>query len=351
MIINNFPYFYFNLILYKMKNVIYVFLAALVLTSCKKNDFVNFSGKITNQNSDSIVVANGQKGYQRVIKLDENGAFKDTLKVDDGFFSLFDGKEYATVYFRNGDEITMNVDAKDFNNSIIFAGKGAAESNFMVKTTLNQLEFNKGVLAMLELPKADFDEKLNSYVSGFTSRLENKVLDTAFVSLQKNNIEGLKAQLTNMHDEKMYIKNELAKGKVAPKFVDYENPKRETFSLDDLKGKYVYIDVWATWCPPCLAEIPSLQKLEKDYHDKNIQFVSISVDKRDDYFTWTDMIEEKNLGGLQLYANEDKTFSEAYRISSIPRFILVDPEGNLVSADAPRPSDPKLVELFSSLGI
>ena len=143
----------------------------------------------------------------------------------------------------------------------------------------------------------------------------------------------------------------LAKGNPSPKFVNYENNAGGTASLDDLKGKYVYIDVWATWCPPCLAEIPSLQKLEKDYHDKNIQFVSISVDKRDDYFTWTDMIEEKNLGGLQLYANEDKTFSEAYRISSIPRFILVDPEGNLVSADAPRPSDPKLVELFSSLGI
>ncbi len=334
-----------------MKNLIYVFLTVLVLTSCKKNDFVNFSGKVTNQNSDSIVVANNQIGYKRVIKLDENGTFKDTLKVEDGFFSLFDGKEYATVYFRNGDEITMDVDAQKFDETIIFAGKGAAESNFMVKTALNQQEFNKGVLAMLELPKAEFDEKLNAYVSGFSSRLENKALDTAFASSQKKNIEYLQKQLTGMHGEKMYIKTNLAKGKSAPKFVNYEKPDRETVSLDDLKGKYVYIDVWATWCPPCIAEIPSLQQLEKDYHDKNIQFVSISVDKRDDYFTWTDMIEEKNLGGLQLYANEDKSFSEAYRISSIPRFILIDPDGNLVDADAPRPSEPKLRELFSSLGI
>jgi thiol-disulfide isomerase/thioredoxin len=334
-----------------MKNVLYVFLAMLVLTSCKKNDFVSFSGKITNQNSDSIVIANGQKGYKRVIKLDENGTFKDTLKVDDGFFSLFDGKEYATVYFRNGDEITMDVDAQKFDETIIFAGKGAAESNFMIKTAINQLEFNKGVMAMLELPKTEFDSKLNTYVSTFKSRLENKVLDTAFVSLQTKNIEGLEKQLVSMHDEKMYVKNELAKGKVAPKFVNYEKPDRETVSLDDLKGKYVYIDVWATWCNPCLAEIPSLQKLEKDYHDKNIQFVSISIDKRDDYFTWTDMIEEKNLGGLQLYANEDKEFPKAYRISSIPRFILIDPDGNIVDADAPRPSEPKLRDLFTSLGI
>ncbi|MFY7671976.1 TlpA family protein disulfide reductase [Tenacibaculum sp. MEBiC06402] len=334
-----------------MKNVMYVFLAMLVLTSCKKNDFVSFSGKIENPNADSIVIANGQKGYKKVIKLDENGTFKDTLKVDNGFFSLFDGKKYATVYFRNGDEIIMNTDGKDFNKSMIFSGKGAAESNFMVKTALNQMEFNKGVMTMIELPKAEFDEKLNAYVSSFSSRLENKLLDTAFVSLQKNNIKALENQVKAMHDEKMYIKNELAKGKVAPKFVDYEKPDRETVSLDDLKGKYVYIDVWATWCNPCLAEIPALQKLEKDYHDKNIQFVSISIDKRDDYFTWTDMVEEKDLGGIQLYANEDKSFSQAYRISSIPRFILIDPDGNIVSADAPRPSDPKLVELFNSLEI
>lgn len=334
-----------------MKNVMYVFLAMLVLTSCKKNDFVNFSGKITNKNSDSVVIANGQKGYKKVIKLDENGAFKDTLKVDNGFFSLFDGKKYTTVYFRNGDEIVMNADGSDFNNTVVFTGKGAAESNFMVKTAANQMEFNKGVMAMIELPKAEFDEKLNSYVSNFTTRLGEKTLDTAFVSMQKNNIKALENQVKAMHDERMYIKTELAKGKVAPKFVNYEKPDRETVSLDDLKGKYVYIDVWATWCNPCLAEIPALQKLEEEYHDKNIQFVSISIDKRDDYFTWTDMVEEKNLGGIQLYANEDKSFSQAYRISSIPRFILIDPDGNIVSPDAPRPSDPKLVELFNSLEI
>ncbi len=334
-----------------MKNVLYVFLAMLALTSCKKNDFVNFSGKITNQNSDSIVIANRQTGYNKVIKLDENGTFKDTLKVKDGYFAIFDGKQYASAYLRNGDEIVMDADGKDFINTIIFSGKGAAESNFMVKTAINQLEFNKGVMAMIELPQAEFDTKLTTYVSDFKSRLTNKVLDTAFTSAQTKNIEALERQVKSMHEEKMYLKNELGQGKAAPKFVDYEKPDRETVSLDDLKGKYVYIDVWATWCNPCLAEIPSLQKLEKDYHDKNIQFVSISIDKRDDYFTWTDMVEEKNLGGIQLYANEDKEFPKAYRISSIPRFILIDPDGNIVNADAPRPSDPKLVELFNSLNI
>ena len=122
-------------------------------------------------------------------------------------------------------------------------------------------------------------------------------------------------------------------------------------SLDDFKGKYVYIDVWATWCPPCLAQIPSLHKIEEEYKGKNIEFVSISIDKRDDYFTWSDMIEEKNLGGVQLFANENQDFTKAYRIDNIPRFILIDPEGNIVSSDAPRPSDPALKDLFAENGI
>ncbi|WP_075344249.1 TlpA family protein disulfide reductase [Tenacibaculum agarivorans] len=334
-----------------MKKVIYLFSAISLFFSCKKNDYVDFSGTITNKNSDSLVIANPQNGFNRVIKVNEDGTFKDTLKVDNGFFSLFDGKNYATVYFRNGDEITMSLDGKEPRKSILFAGKGAAESNFLSITAQNQVAFNTEVKNILELPKEAFDEKINAYVGDFKSRLTNKALDTAFVNMQTTNIDRLQSQLVKMHGEKMYVKTKLAKGKASPKFVDYEKPDRETVSLDDLKGKFVYIDVWATWCKPCTAQIPFLKKVEEEYKDKNIEFVGISIDSRNDYFEWNDMVEQQELAGLQLYANEDKAFTDAYKINEIPRFILIDPEGNIVDANAPRPSDPKLVELFTELGI
>jgi len=156
-------------------------------------------------------------------------------------------------------------------------------------------------------------------------------------------------EITEMYD----VLKELVKGKPSPKFVDYENYAGGTTSLDDLKGKYVYIDVWATWCGPCLAEIPSLKKVEKQYHGKNIQFLSVSIDDVKDHGKWKDMIKEKELGGVQVFAdnNWNSAFVEGYLIKGIPKFILLDPQGNIVTANAPRPSDKKLVELFNELKI
>jgi thiol-disulfide isomerase/thioredoxin len=145
----------------------------------------------------------------------------------------------------------------------------------------------------------------------------------------------------------------LAKGNPSPKFTDYENNAGGTTSLDDLKGKYVYMDIWATWCGPCIAEIPFLKKVEKLYHTKNIEFVSISIDKVKDHEKWKKMIIDKELGGMQLFAdnNWESQFILDYLIKGIPRFILLDPKGNIISANAPRPSSEKLTELFDEFKI
>ncbi|MCL5128040.1 TlpA disulfide reductase family protein [Algibacter sp. L4_22] len=145
----------------------------------------------------------------------------------------------------------------------------------------------------------------------------------------------------------------LVAGNVSPKFIDYKNHEGGTTSLDDLKGKFVYIDVWATWCGPCVKEIPSLKKVEEQYHGKNIEFVSISIDKASDFNKWKKTVTDKDLKGVQLFAdnNWDSNFVKDYQIKGIPRFILIDPEGNIVETNAPRPSDSRLITLFNSLNI
>jgi thiol-disulfide isomerase/thioredoxin len=165
---------------------------------------------------------------------------------------------------------------------------------------------------------------------------------------------GSTNEKNNADIEKKYsvLKN-LVKGAASPKFVNYENYDGGTTSLDDLKGKYTYIDIWATWCGPCLAEIPSLKKLEKQYHGKNIQFLSISIDDKKDHQKWKDMIKDKKLGGIQLFSDNvwKSKFVADYYVKGIPKFILLDPNGNIVVPNAPRPSDDKLVALFNQLKI
>ena len=138
---------------------------------------------------------------------------------------------------------------------------------------------------------------------------------------------------------------------VPPEFTNYTNYAGGKSSLKDFRGSYVYIDVWATWCGPCLAEIPHLKKVEVKYHGKNIEFVSISVDTEKDYEKWKKMVVAKELGGIQLFADKNWTsdFIKAFGINSIPRFILIGPDGKVIKADAARPSSASLTELLDGL--
>lgn len=120
----------------------------------------------------------------------------------------------------------------------------------------------------------------------------------------------------------------------------------KTHKLSDYKGKLVYVDVWATWCGPCVKEIPHLEKLQDKYKDKNITFMSVSIDSPKDLEKWKNYVSNHNLQGIQLVGDNGygSEVTKKYNIKGIPRFLLIDADGNIVSANAPRPSDTKKVE-------
>ncbi|MEE9348836.1 MAG: TlpA disulfide reductase family protein [Flavobacteriaceae bacterium] len=128
-----------------------------------------------------------------------------------------------------------------------------------------------------------------------------------------------------------------------------QNDKEVSFS--SLKGKVVYIDMWAMWCAPCKAEIPALKQLEKGFHGKDIEFVSISLDKPKEQEKWKKFVADKKLGGIQLFADNafKSEIATNYKINSIPRFMLFDKEGNILNSHATRPSDPKTKEILNNL--
>ena len=118
-------------------------------------------------------------------------------------------------------------------------------------------------------------------------------------------------------------------------------------SLESLKGKYVYIDVWATWCGPCRGELPYMTKLEEQYAGKDIHFVGLSCDSNKS--TWEKRIQKGDIKGIQLCIGPNSDFMQKYLVKGIPRFILLDREGRIIKANAPRPSNPIITKLFDEL--
>lgn len=123
-------------------------------------------------------------------------------------------------------------------------------------------------------------------------------------------------------------------------------------SFGEYKGKVLYVDLWATWCGPCQKEIPHFAKVAAHYKDDpRVQLISVSMDREKDRATWLAQIRREQPAWPQFIlgkAEHDK-LSADYGVMFIPRFILIDQKGNLVNADATRPSDPKTYEIIDSL--
>ncbi|HIC30770.1 MAG TPA: TlpA family protein disulfide reductase, partial [Flavobacteriaceae bacterium] len=244
---------------------------------------------------------------------------------------------------------------------IKYEGKDVENSNFLIEKS----RFEDGLIDIETLKNLDslgLEKKIESLKNEMMAFYDkNKNIDSSIIATSKNQINPMLMSLKRYVGQSIKLRSELPKGSESPSFEDYENYAGGTTSLKDLKGKFVYVDVWATWCAPCKAEIPSLKKLDEEYKDKNITFVSISIDDarahkgsmENAHEAWKAMVADKELTGVQLFAPNgwQSDFVEGYKINGIPRFILIDPDGKIVTPDAPRPSDEKLKTLFNSLNI
>lgn len=134
-------------------------------------------------------------------------------------------------------------------------------------------------------------------------------------------------------------------GKPAMDFT-YPDMNGKEISLSDFKGKVVVVDVWATWCGPCKRELPFLKKLEEEMHGKEVVFIAVSLDEAKDKQKWIDFVMREALKGVQLHASGWSQIAKDYEIKGIPRFMLIDRKGNIVSENAPRPSDPRLKKMI-----
>ena len=324
-------------------------LLALVLMSgiLLAQNKVSLKGTIKNQNSDSLLLRG--KDFHRRIDVNESGGFESSFEIpEEGAFQLFDGTEFIALFLADGFDMKVTADANVLDESLEFMGEGSITNNYIAKVILLQEGIDMDALSNLD--KESFEKEKDAIVNDLKKLYnEGEGIHPFVRKTEEQKIATMGEKLMAQYNGLRQLM--ALEGKACPVFEGYDNHAGGKSSLTDYRGKYVYMDIWATWCRPCHMEIPHLKSLEEKYRDKNIVFMSISIDHEQAYETWKNMVVEKELSGVQLYAGQDKDWGGKLMISGIPRFILVDPQGNVVKADAPRPSSEAIKELLESLDI
>jgi thiol-disulfide isomerase/thioredoxin len=292
------------------------FLAKLYLLA-EKNDFLG-----------EVLYLSNVEEYKAILDIFKNDVFEEFGTITDSSFikEQIAGLDENIDYF-----IGKQEKLADYTEDV---------RTYMWETREIGSEFNF-YAAMDSLNSEQFSNMLEGYSAEFLALL-SKVTDAEFIAEAK---EKITKTSKNWLERKMAIDNMPQEGEPAIGFT-YPDKDGEKISLSDFKGTLVYVDVWATWCGPCRAEIPSLQQLEADYHGKDITFMSVSVDTNKE--AWEKMVADKELGGIQLWADGWSEITKDYAIFGIPRFMLFDAEGNVISTNAPRPSSDEIRGLLNA---
>jgi len=301
----------------------------------------SFALKVTNIKSDSILVSKGD--FKKYLTATQRGIFHFTTEENPGIYYIRYNYDSAPIYLDNGYNLTITTDSKRFNQDLVFSGNGAYENTYLTKEQLSLSKLWDDLRAVKDNSntlKLLIQKKINSPLVISDPKVKGPLRDF-LIEQNRVLILDLKNLLTGLQTE----------GKAAPVSFSYKNHKGNNIKLEDFKGKYVLIDVWATWCSPCIAEMPHLEKLRKRYSYKNFEIITISVDKEKDYEKWKSFILKKKLVGTHLFADNsfESEFVKSFGIVSLPRYLVVDPSGKVIYSNADRPSDPALLKKLDDL--
>jgi peroxiredoxin len=168
--------------------------------------------------------------------------------------------------------------------------------------------------------KADFAE--SHYNLGIVLLQQNR--DPEGIAEIKKYLELAPNEFNSADARKIIDNPRRAREPFAPDF-SITTSEGEYISLDDLKGKVVLLDFWGTWCPPCVASLPSLRNLNKKF-TKSEKFVLLGISSDGDEDKWSNFIVKEEMVWPQ-FLDRERAVQRAFRVNKFPTYIVLDHEG------------------------
>ena len=327
-----------------MRKIGLLFITIFCLLACKNNSSrISLEGEIKGLTNDTLYLYGTDALYDRIDTIyAEKGKFSYNLNIDSTVIDtlttavlLINGHVEYPVFLDKGNQITIKGNIDDLSYLDINGNEPNTSLSLFMK---EQRGLGSASDKMMQ-------EKAETFIRQHNSSLASVyLLDKYFVQTPQPDyikIKEITEAMTGALLDRPYIENisdyidqleKVTVGKSAPYFsLPNEKGEKLSRSAERFRNRYLLLNFWASWCGPCIGEMPNVHKAYDLLHDKGFEVISISTDRKES--DWRKAMKEKQMEHFVNLRDTKGVLHEIFNRDAIPFILLLDPQGRIVAKE------------------